>query len=79
MRDYVLAFACIFGINVLPAFGPPTWAVIVFFRLNSDLDLVPLVLGGAVAAASGRLVLAHGARLLRGRFSAERRASLTAA
>ena len=79
MRDYLIAFACIFGINLLPAFGPPTWAVLVFFRLNSDLDIVPLVLGGAVAAASGRLVLAHGARLLRGRFSPKRRASLAAA
>jgi hypothetical protein len=79
MRDYVLVFACIFGINLLPAFGPPTWAVLVFFRINGDLDIAPLVLGGAVAAASGRLVLADGARLLRGRFSPERRASLAAA
>jgi hypothetical protein len=79
MPDYLLALACIFGINLLPAFGPPTWAVLVFFRLNSDLDLVPLVLGGAVAAASGRLVLAHGARALRGRFSPARLERLAAA
>ena len=79
MRDYALALLCILGVNLLPAFGPPTWALIVFFRLNADLALVPLVLGGAVAAASGRLALAHGARRLRGRFSAERIASLTAA
>lgn len=79
MRDYALALLCILAVNLLPAFGPPTWALIVFFRLNADLALVPLVLGGAVAAASGRLALAHGARRLRGRFSAERIASLTAA
>jgi hypothetical protein len=79
MREYLLAFACIFGINLLPAFGPPTWAVLVLFRLNSDLALVPLVCGGAIAAACGRLVLAYGARSLRGRFSPERLASLTAA
>ena len=79
MPDYVLALACIFGINLLPAFGPPTWAVLVFFRLSSGLALVPLVLGGAVAAACGRLLLAHGARALRGRFSPERLESLAAA
>ena len=79
MSEYLVAFACIFGVNLLPAFGPPTWAVLVFFKLNSDLAAVPLVLGGAVVAASGRLALALGARLARGRFSEQRLASLAAA
>jgi membrane protein YqaA with SNARE-associated domain len=79
MRDYLLALACIFGVNLLPAFGPPTWVLLVFFRFNGDLALVPLVLGGAVAAASGRLVLAHGARALRSRFSRRRLERLAAA
>jgi membrane protein YqaA with SNARE-associated domain len=79
VTGYLVAFACIFGVNLLPAFGPPTWAVLVFFKLNSDLAAVPLVLGGAIAAASGRLLLAHGARRLRGRFSRERLESLAAA
>ena len=57
----------------------PTWAVLVFFKLNSDLAAVPLVIGGAVAAASGRFVLAHAARRLRGRFSQKRLESLAAA
>src|SRR3954469_6042924 len=74
--DYLVAFACVFGINLLPAFGPPTWAVLVFYRLNSDLAAVPLVLVGALAAASGRFVLAHAARRFRGRMSKERRESL---
>ena len=79
MTDWLLALGTIFGINLLPAFGPPTWAVLVFFRLNSDLPAVPLVLFGAVAAASGRLVLAATARHFRSRFSAERRENLDAA
>ena len=79
MTQYLVAFAVIFAVNLLPAFGPPTWAVLVFFKLNSDLAAVPLVIGGALAAASGRFVLAHGARLLRGRVSQERRESLAAA
>jgi hypothetical protein len=79
MTDYLIAFACIFGVNLLPAFGPPTWAVLVFFKLNGDLAAVPLVLGGAVAAACGRLVLAHASRHFRGRFSRSRLDSLAAA
>jgi membrane protein YqaA with SNARE-associated domain len=79
VTGYLVAFACIFGVNLLPAFGPPTWAVLVFFKLNSDLSAVPLVLGGALAAASGRLLLAHAARRARGRFSRRRLESLAAA
>ncbi len=79
MTDWLLLIGSVFAINLLPAFGPPTWAVLVFFRLNSDLPAVPLVLLGAVAAASGRFVLASTARHFRGRFSAERRANLKAA
>jgi len=55
------------------------WAVLVFFRLHSELAAVPLVLLGALAAASGRLVLAATARHFRSRFSAERRENLEAA
>jgi uncharacterized membrane protein YdjX (TVP38/TMEM64 family) len=79
VSDWLLALATIFGINLLPAFGPPTWAVLVFFRLNSELPAVPLVLLGALAAASGRLVLAATTRRFRSRFSAERRENLEAA
>ena len=79
MSDWLVALACIFGVNLLPAFGPPTWALLVFFRLNSDLAAVPLVLLGAVAAASGRLVLALTTRHFRSRFSEERRRNLEAA
>ncbi len=79
MTGYLLAALCIFGVNLLPAFGPPTWAVLVFFRLNSDLAAVPLVLLGALAAAAGRLALATASRRFRGRFSPERLRSLEAA
>ena len=77
--EYLVVGSCIFGVNLLPAFGPPTWAVLVFFRLNSDLAAVPLVLFGAVAAAAGRFVLASASAPYRARFSAERLESLQAA
>jgi uncharacterized membrane protein YdjX (TVP38/TMEM64 family) len=67
-----IALAVVFAVNLLPAFGPPTWAVLVFFSLDFDLPPVPLVLGGALAAAGGRFVLANAARRLRPRFSAAR-------
>jgi hypothetical protein len=79
ITGYLLALALVFGVNLLPAFGPPTWAVLVFVRLNGDLPALPLVLGGAIAAAGGRLVLATASRRLRGRFSARRLESLAAA
>ncbi|HEU5062233.1 MAG TPA: hypothetical protein VFT79_03645 [Solirubrobacterales bacterium] len=74
----LLAVGVIFAVNLLPAFGPPTWSVLVFFSLNFDLPAVPLVLLGALAAASGRFLLASGARQLRPRFSAERLAHIDA-
>lgn len=74
-----IAIGCVFAINLLPAFGPPTWAVLVFFQVSGDLPAVPLVLGGALAAASGRLALAWGAGRFRGRLSPERLESLGAA
>jgi hypothetical protein len=79
MIAYAIAVGCIFGVNLLPAFGPPTWAVLVFFRLNSDLAVVPLVLLGALAAAAGRFVLASASRRYRSRLPPARIESLQAA
>jgi uncharacterized membrane protein YdjX (TVP38/TMEM64 family) len=67
--EYLVLAGVVFGVNLLPAFGPPTWALLVFFRIDEHLAAVPLVLVGALAAASGRLVLAHGSRRLRPRLS----------
>jgi hypothetical protein len=78
MSQYLALAAVVFGINLLPAFGPPTWAVLVLYRLNSDLAAVPLVLVGALAAASGRFVLAKASGHFRGRLSEERLENLGA-
>lgn len=77
--QFTLVLVGVFALNLLPAFGPPTSAVLVAVSLNLDLPQAPLILGGALAAATGRFVLANGARHVRGRLSAERRAHLVAA
>lgn len=69
----------VFAVNLMPAFGPPTWAMLVFARLQwHDIPAAALIAGGALAAASGRLVLALATRRLGGRLSPERRANLEA-
>lgn len=76
LAQLALAVGVVFAVNLLPAFGPPTWAVLVFFSLNFDLPAAPLVVLGALAAATGRFLLANGARRLRPRFSRERLAHI---
>ncbi|MCL6252011.1 hypothetical protein M3P36_13275 [Altererythrobacter sp. KTW20L] len=79
MTEYLILFALVFGINLLPAFGPPTAAILVLYGLNSDLPLMGLVPVAALAAASGRYVLAHGFRFFARYVSEKTRANLAAA
>ena len=65
VTDYLLVGLLVLGLNLLPALAPPTWAVLVIVRLSSGLATVPLVLVGAVAAATGRFTLALAFRHLR--------------
>lgn len=64
--------AVVFAVNLVPAFAPPTWAILVLFRLHAHVGVAPLVAIGAVAASSGRLTLAAVARRLRGRLPQRR-------
>ncbi len=78
MLDVLAMMALVFALNLLPAFGPPTWAVLAALRLSTDIPAVPLVLFGALAAACGRFTLATGSRRLRPRLSAKRLEGLDA-
>ncbi|MDR7086182.1 putative membrane protein YdjX (TVP38/TMEM64 family) [Aeromicrobium panaciterrae] len=64
VEPYVFLALAVFGINLLPAFGPPTWAVLVLFHLHGDYTVPLLVLVGALSAATGRLLLAQATRSL---------------
>ena len=67
--EYLVLFAIVLGINLLPAFAPPTWSIIVLNGLNSDLPLPAIVITGALAAATGRYFLARGFRAFGDRLS----------
>lgn len=73
----LLMMGIVFAINLLPAFGPPTWALLVFARFQwRDIPPAALIAGGALAATAGRVLLALGTRKLGGRLPAERRTNL---
>ena len=49
MEEYLIFFALVLGVNMLPAFGPPTWSIIALYTLGGDLALPILVPVGALA------------------------------
>lgn len=79
MEEYLVLFLIVFGVNLLPAFGPPTWTILVVYRLNSDMPTWAIVLIGAGAAACGRLVLAYAFRFFGRHLSTKSRKNLDAA
>ncbi len=76
---YIILFAIVLGVNMLPAFGPPTWSIVVLYGLNTDLPVAAIVVVSAMAAATGRFLLAMGFRLLGGYVPEKMRSNLTAA
>ena len=77
--EYLILFAIVLGVNLLPAFGPPTWSVIVIYGLSTRMPLPALVAISATAAALGRFALANAFRLLRNRVPAKMKRNLQAA
>lgn len=75
---YLALAAIVLGVNLLPAFGPPTWSLLVYARLRWHLEPVVLVILGAAAATTGRLVLGTATQRLRTRFSPRYRENLAA-
>jgi len=70
----ITLFAVVFALNVIPAFAPPTWMALSWVGFTRPLGnpfVVALI--GAVAATSGRLVLATLSRIIiRQRFMSDR-------
>jgi uncharacterized membrane protein YdjX (TVP38/TMEM64 family) len=76
---YLALFAIVLGINLMPAFAPPTWTILVLFTLSFGAAPLPVILIGAAAAAIGRYLLATGFRMLGHRLSERTRRNLDAA
>jgi len=75
----LLLFAVVFAVNLMPAFGPPTWSIIVLYGLNTELPVPAIIVTGAAAAASGRFLLATGFSFLGSHVSDKTRRNLAAA
>jgi len=61
--DWLLvAWCAVAAANAVPAFAPPTTALLAYFRLAHGLPILPLAIGGAVAAGVGRLGLGFASR-----------------
>ncbi len=60
--EYILLSSLVLGLNIIPAFMPPTWIVLAFFVAKYDLSLFPVVILGASFATIGRIILASVSR-----------------
>jgi hypothetical protein len=74
----LLAYAVVFLVSAVPAFMPPAWAVLSFCYVEFGLPLLPLTVGGALAAALGRTLLAAGSARFRGWVARGREADVAA-
>lgn len=58
MEIYLVIAATIILLNILPAFAPPTWAALIFFVVNYNVNPVALVVLGVASSTIGRAILA---------------------
>ncbi len=70
MQELLIVAAVVFGINILPAFAPPTWTVLAYFALTQHLPMAALIVIGVISASAGRWVLANMFRRYRNKLPA---------
>jgi membrane protein YqaA with SNARE-associated domain len=54
---YFELFFVVFIANIMPAFAPPTWIILSTFKLKYNIDFIPLIFIGLLAAGLGRCVM----------------------
>lgn len=57
--EYLLLLLTVLVVNVLPAFAPPTWTVLVFFFVKYNMYVPSVVMIGVIAATIGRAILSE--------------------
>jgi len=78
LAPWVLVWLLAVAINVVPAFMPPTWALLAYFHIGQGLAVLPLALVGAFGSTTGRALLALLSRAVGERFVPARwRANIT--
>jgi membrane protein DedA with SNARE-associated domain len=65
---WLLVWILAVTLNVVPAFMPPTWALLTYFRIEYGFEVVPLALVGAFGSTTGRALLALLSRTFGERF-----------
>ncbi len=60
----ITIFLVVLIINIIPAFAPPTWMVLAYFKEQYNFNVFLLALDGTIAATIGRLILARLSTLL---------------
>jgi membrane protein YqaA with SNARE-associated domain len=56
---FLLLFIAVIVVNILPAFAPPTWTLLVFFLVEYKLPLPQVILLGVFGATIGRFILSQ--------------------
>lgn len=65
---WIAVWALAVVLNAVPAFMPPTWAMLAYFHLYHSLPIIPLAVIGALGSTAGRAILAVGSRAFGDRF-----------
>ena len=58
MSEILTVVVIVYGLNLLPAFAPPTWTVLAYFALTLGMTDATFVATGILAASTGRWTLA---------------------
>ncbi len=78
MNGLLIVAGVVVLVNLLPAFAPPTWAVLVYFRIAYGFPIAVMVVVGTLSAAAGRYGLAWAVRTFGSRLPPKRRENLEA-
>jgi membrane protein YqaA with SNARE-associated domain len=69
----IAQWVIVFVVNVVPAFAPPTWAVLSFFYITFPQNIWLLIVLGVTASTCGRFVLAKFSAFITKKFASKKK------